>query len=56
MLPIRLIILSDLLSATCRAAYATLDTDQLIYHVRTTLGDKPVSLQGSDGELIPVSE
>ena len=38
------------------AAHATLDTEQLISHIGTTLVDTNASLQGLDGEVIPVSE
>ena len=38
------------------ATHATLDTEQLISHTRTALVDTITCIQGSKGELIPVSE
>ena len=47
--------LSDLHTGIVAAAYATLDTEQLISHTRTALADTIASLLDSDG-VIPVSE
>ena len=38
------------------AVCVTLDTEQLISHTCTVLVNTIASLQGSDGEIIPVSE
>ena len=37
-------------------AHARLETEQLISHTQTVTIDTTTSLQGSDGEVIPVSE
>ena len=40
----------------CATAHTTLDTAQLTSHTRTALVDTVDSLQGSNGDVIPVSE
>ena len=48
--------LSDLQTGVGAAAYATLDTEQLISHLRVALVDTLSSLPNSEGGIIPVSE
>ena len=48
--------LSDFQTGIGAAAYATLDTEQLISHIRTVFVDNVASLQGSGGRVIQVSE
>ena len=48
--------LSDLQTGVVAAAYATLDTEQLISHLRATLLDTLSSLPDSEGGIIPMSE
>ena len=52
----RLISLSDLQTGFGVAAYATLDTEQLISHLRVSLLDTLSSLPDSEGGVTPVSE
>ena len=48
--------LSDLQTGVGAAAHATLDTEQLISHLRVALLDTLSSLPNSEGDIIPVSE
>ena len=48
--------LSDLQMGVGAAAHATLDTEQLISHLRVALLGTLSSLPGSEGGIIPVSE
>ena len=48
--------LSDLQTGVGAAAHATLDTEQLISHLRVALLDTLSSLPDSEGGIIPVSE
>ena len=48
--------LSDLLTGVGAAAHATLDTEQLISHLRVALLDTLSSLPDSEGGVIPVCE
>ena len=48
--------LSDLQTGVGAAAYATLDTEQLISHLQVALLDTLSSLPDSEGGIIPVSE
>ena len=48
--------LSDLQTGVDAAAHATLDTEQLISHLRVALLDTLSSLPNSEGDIIPVSE
>ena len=48
--------LSDFQTGVGGAAYASLDTEQLISHLRVALVDTPSSLADSEGGIIPVSE
>ena len=48
--------LSDLQTGVGAAAHATLDTEQLISHLRVALLDTLSSLPNSEGGIIPVSE
>ena len=48
--------LSNFQTGIDAAAYATWAKKQLISHIRTTLGNTIVPLQGSDGGIIPISE
>ena len=46
--------LSNFQTGICIATYATLDTEQLISHIMTTLFNTVASPQGSNREGIPV--
>ena len=48
--------LSDLQTGGGAAARATLDTEQLISHLRVSLVDTLSSLPETEGDIIPVSE
>ena len=48
--------LLDLQTGVCAAAHATLDTEQLISHLRVSLLDTLSSLPDSEGGVISVSE
>ena len=48
--------LSDLQTGVGVAAYATLDTEQLISHLRVALVDNHSCLPNSEGGIIPMSE
>ena len=48
--------LSDMQTGVGAAAHATLDTEQLIMHLRVALLDTLSSLPDSEGCIIPVSE
>ena len=52
----RLISLSDLQTGVGAAAHATLDTEQLISHLRVALVDTLYSLPDSEEGIKPVSE
>ena len=48
--------LSDFQTGICVAAHATLDTEQLISHIRTALVDTTASAKDSDLRVILVQE
>ena len=48
--------LSDLQTTVGAAAHATLDTEELLYHIRVALLDTPSSLLDSEEGIIPVSK
>ena len=52
----KLITLSDFQTGVGAAAHATLDTEQLIPHLRVAIVDTLFSLPSAEGGIIPMSE